>query len=91
MKFYDGPPVLAVEALSPSDVHETINQRIRQFLAAGVAQVWVANPEFQTITVHRPDAEPVMYAARSEINGGNDLPGFRAQVVSLFTGTRRSQ
>ena len=89
-KFYDGPPVLAVEVLSPSDEHGNINQRIRQFLAAGVAQVWVANPEFQTITVHRSDAEPVMYASRQEIDGGTDLPGFRAQVATLFTGHRRT-
>lgn len=89
-KFYDGPPVLAVEVLSPSDEHGNINQRIRQFLAAGVAQVWIANPEFQTITVHRPDAEPVMYASRQEIDGGADLPGFRARVATLFTGSRRT-
>jgi Uma2 family endonuclease len=91
VKFYDGPPVLAVEVLSPSDEHGNINQRIRQFLAAGVAQVWVANPEFQTITVHRSDADPVMYASRQEIEGGGDLPGFRARVATLFTGARRSQ
>lgn len=90
-KFYDGPPVLAVEVLSPSDEHGNINQRIRQFLAAGVAQVWIANPEFQTITVHRPEVEPVMFSARQEIDGGRDLPGFRAGVATLFTGTRRSQ
>lgn len=89
-KFYDGPPVLAVEVLSPSDEHGNINQRIRQFLAAGVAQVWIANPEFQTITVHRPDAEPVMYASQQEIDGGDDLPGFRVRVAALFTGIRRS-
>lgn len=90
-RFYDGPPVLAVEVLSPTDVHEDVNQRIRQFLAAGVAQVWIADPGFQTITVHRPDADPVLYAARQEIDGGTDLPDFRAQVASLFTGLRRSQ
>jgi Uma2 family endonuclease len=89
-RFYDGPPVLAVEVLSLTDEHGDINQRIRQFLAAGVVQVWIANPEFQTITVHRPDAEPVMFAAGQEIDGGADLPGFRARVATLFTGARRS-
>lgn len=88
-KFYDGPPVLAVEVLSHSDKHETVHQRIRHSLTAGVAQVWIADPEFQTITVHRPDADPVLYASRQEIDGGADLPGFRAQVASLFSGLRR--
>jgi len=89
-KFYDGPPVLAVEVLSPSDIHEVINQRIKQLLAAGVAQVWVADPEFMTITVHRPDSEPAMFASRQEIDGEPDLPGFRASVASLFTRARRA-
>ena len=51
--FYDGPPVLAVEILSPSDKHEDIVEKIRLYLEAGVV-VWVVDPDFRTVSVHRP-------------------------------------
>lgn len=86
-RFYDGPPVLAVEVLSATDTHEGINSRVRQFLAAGVPQVWIANPEFRTITVHKQGAEPVLYASRQQISAEPDLPGFNAVVKTLFTGS----
>lgn len=89
-RFYDGPPVVAVEVLSPSDTHEAINARIRQLLAAGTAQVWIANPEFMTVTIHRPNDEPVMFASQQEFDGSADLPGFRVTVHSLFSGKRGS-
>jgi len=88
-RFYDGPPVLAVEVLSPSDTLDIIHARIRQFLTAGVAQVWIADPDFVTLTVHRTQTAPVMYSSQQEIDGGADLPGFRATVVTLFTGRRQ--
>ncbi len=85
-KFYDGPPVVAVEALSPSDTHEDedVSERIRILLAAGVCQVWVADPEFRTVTVYRADAEPRLYAAGEIMTGGPELPGFKCPVARLF-------
>jgi Uma2 family endonuclease len=83
-KFYDGPPVVAVEALSPTDTQEDVNDRIRMLLAAGVRQVWVANPEFRTVTVYRADAEPRMYSAADVLTGEPELPGFACPVARLF-------
>ncbi len=52
--FLVGPPVLAVEILSPSDTVEEINRRIKAYLQAEVPLVWVVDPDLQTLTVHRP-------------------------------------
>jgi Uma2 family endonuclease len=83
-KFYDGPPLVAVEALSPSDTHEEVRERIRILLAAGVGQVWVADPDFRTVTVYRADAEPRLYASGDILTGGPELPGFECLVARLF-------
>ena len=83
-KYYDGPQVVAVEALSPSDTHEDVSERIRMLLAAGVQQVWVADPEFRTVTVYRADAEPRLYSAGEILNGDPELPGFACPVARLF-------
>ena len=83
-KYYDGPPVVAVVALYPSDTHEDVSDRIRMLLAARVRQVWVANPEFRTVTVYRADAEPRLYSAGDVLRGEPDMPGFACPVARLF-------
>jgi Uma2 family endonuclease len=83
-RFIDGPPVLAVEILSPSDQQEEILDKVRDYLQAGVKLVWVAEPVFRTVMVYRPDAPPQSFNDTEEISGEPHLPGFRAPVSSLF-------
>ena len=90
-KFFDGPPVIAVEVLSPSDEHEDVVERIRNFLSAGVPQVWVADPDFQTVTVHRPGSRQHFFTARQELDGEPELTGFRCIVESLFVGKPKAR
>ena len=82
--YFDGPPVLAVEILSPSDRVEEIDAKIALYLESGVAVVWVLQPRFRTVTVYRPGAEPEMFNALQELTGEPDLPGFRVPVANLF-------
>ena len=83
-RYFDGPPVLAVEVLSPSDTHESVSDRIRQLIGAGVSQVWIADPEFRTITVHRPDTEPKLFTAGQMLTGDPELSGLTVPVEQLF-------
>jgi len=83
--FFDGPPVVAVEVLSPSDTHEDIVEKIHRCLSNGTKQVWIADPDLRTITIHRPDADAVLYNARQELHGEPELPGFSARVIDLFS------
>jgi Uma2 family endonuclease len=82
--FFEGPPVLAVEILSPSDRQEEIAEKVRAYLESGVPLVWLADTEFRTVLVHRPDAEPELFNVRQELSGGAHLPGFRVAVAKLF-------
>ena len=82
--FIDGPPVLVVEITSPSDSAESIVEKVREYLRAGVALVWEVNPLFQTVTVHRPDARPVLFNVDQDITAEPHLPGFRAAVADIF-------
>jgi Uma2 family endonuclease len=45
MDHFEGPPILAVEILSPSDKQEEIDEKISLYLETGVAIVWVVNPD----------------------------------------------
>ena len=81
--FYDGPPVLAVEVLSPTDKHEDIVDKIRLYLDAGVI-VWEIDPDFRRIGVHRPGLELEMLTVSQELSADPYLPGFRVAVASIF-------
>ena len=81
----EGPPILAVEILSPSDTHEDISDKVADYLATGVVPgVRVIDPAFRTVTVYQPRQEPVLFNAGQSLDGGAHLPGFRAAVADLF-------
>ena len=45
------PPLLCIEILSPEDTMRRTLVRIREFLAMGVPEVWVFDPESRTVQV----------------------------------------
>ena len=81
--FYDGPPVLAVEVLSPSDKHEDIVEKIGLYLEAGVV-AWMIDPDLQIVQVHRPGHLPESFNASHELIGDPYLPGFRVAIAAIF-------
>lgn len=80
----DGVPVLVVEILSPSDTEEQINEKIDDYLAVGVALVWIIDAHDRTVTIYRPGAEPELVNVRQELTAEPHLPGFRVPVGQLF-------
>jgi Uma2 family endonuclease len=80
----EGAPVLAVEILSPSDTEEDINEKIDDYLAAGVPLVWIIDPHDRTVEIFRPGEEPALVNIRQELSGEPHLPGFRVAVAQFF-------
>jgi Uma2 family endonuclease len=83
-KLIDGAPLLAVEILSPNDKLEDLDDKIDEYLAAGVALIWVVNPHRQTVVVHRPDVKACLLNAGDELTAEPHLPGFRVPVAAIF-------
>jgi Uma2 family endonuclease len=81
---FDGPPILAVEVLSPSDQQADIDAKIDEYLAANVPLIWIVNPHRQTVTVYRPDAELQVFLPSSTLTAEPHLPGFAVSVAELF-------
>lgn len=80
----EGPPVLAVEILSPSDTHEDIVKKIQLYLECGVKVVWIFDPDFQTLTIHRPKSEPQMLRVHETLEGDPELPDLKVAVRDFF-------
>lgn len=82
-RIVEGVPVLAVEILSPSDVHADISEKVQEYLAVGVQQVWVIDPDFETVMAFTRGAEPRLFTRGSELTA-ETLPGFSVSVAELF-------
>ncbi|VTT99110.1 Hypothetical conserved protein OS=uncultured planctomycete GN=HGMM_F09D09C05 PE=4 SV=1: Uma2 [Gemmataceae bacterium] len=83
-KWVESPPVLAVEVLSPTDKPGEVNEKISDYLRAGVKVVWLADPEVKTVTVYRPNHHHVILKPADELTGGDELPGFSCKVADFF-------
>jgi Uma2 family endonuclease len=81
---FDGPALLIAEVLSPHDTQEEVAERVEEYLACGVPVVWVISTYFRTVTVHRADAEPVLFNRTQTLTGDPELPGFSCPVADLF-------
>ncbi len=80
----EGPPMLAVEIISPSDTFGDVASKIEAYLEAGVSLVWRVEPRFKFITVFRPDAPPKGYNVEHELTAEPHLPGFRVAVSEIL-------
>jgi Uma2 family endonuclease len=83
-KLIEGVPVLVAEVLSPSDRQADVIERLQDSLDAGVAIVWVLEPEFGTVTVYTSDSEPRLFSRGQELTAEPHLPGFQVRVAELF-------
>lgn len=81
---FEGPPLLAVEIVSPSDRSETLDEKIDEYLRHGTKLVWLVDPHFATITVYSPDADPVLFNRQQTITAEPYLPGFAVPVAKIF-------
>jgi Uma2 family endonuclease len=82
--FWEGPPTLAVEVVSPHDRANDIHERVQDYLAAGTQQVWVLWPRTRSVTVYVVDGAPRELGPDAVLDGGEVLPGFTVQVSDLF-------
>ena len=78
------PPVIAVEVVSPTDRINKVAGKVDGYLAFGVKQVWVVDPEEKDVAVHRPRQSMMLLEGDAELMGGDDLPGFSCRVSDFF-------
>lgn len=88
--FWEGPPTLAVEVVSPDDRATDVHAKVQHFLEAGTRQVWVLWPSQRSVTVYDPNGGARELGPETQLDGGDVLPGFTVRVDDLFeVGQRR--
>lgn len=82
--FFPGPPDLAVEVVSPSDRVADVEDKVQDWLDAGVRLVWVVWPATRTVSVYRPGSTPVTLRDTDTLDGGDVVPQFQCKVAEVF-------
>jgi len=78
------PPDLAVEVVSPNDLVKELEEKVEEYLRAGVRLVWVVHPDIHTVQVYRADGTTGRFREHDELSGEDVIPGFRCKVDDLF-------
>ncbi len=79
--YYQLAPDLAIEIISPSERAVTMRAKLREYLRAGVRQVY---PETQEVVVTLADGAVRTYDMGQTILGDDLLPGFALPVAAIF-------
>jgi Uma2 family endonuclease len=81
-------PDFAVEVVSPGDLAYEVEEKVAEYLGAGVPLVWVVHPPTRTVRVHRPRTSPQGRVSdltdADTITGEDVLPGFSCAVKEFF-------
>ena len=78
------PPDLAVEVISPSDIHWDVSEKVLAYLDAGTCMVWVIDPVLENVTVYRPGKVSKIFKIGDILTGEDVIEGFSCPVLKLF-------
>ena len=82
--YFEIPPDIAVEVLSPSDRSKDVRAKIREYVFYSVPLVWLVDPETRTVTVYRGSMRGTELDEADDLDGGDVLPGFTCKVSDFF-------
>ncbi len=77
-------PELVVEVRSKNDTQPEVDEKVRDYLSAGVVLVWVADPDARTVTAYQANQPPVVFAAADTLTALPVIPGFAVLVGDLL-------
>lgn len=82
--YFEIPPDLIVEVLSPDDRRRDVREKIRGYVGAGVPLVWLVDPDARTVTVYPGTLRGTELDEADPLDGGAVLSGFSCRVSDLF-------
>jgi Uma2 family endonuclease len=82
--FWDGPPALAIEVLSPDDRPSEVRAKVEEYLTRGVPLVLVVDADEKTVTIYRSATPPMRLGADDILDIEDVVPGFHCTVQDIF-------
>jgi Uma2 family endonuclease len=79
--FFEGPPDVAIEVVSPNDSYTDVDEKTAEWLRAGVRVVIIVDPRTRRVNMHRTSgAIPVT----DGIEIDDAIPGWRMSLADIF-------
>ena len=82
--FWNGPPDVAVEVLSPDDTPTEIRKKAVEYLTRGASIVLVIDPGSKTATTFTDGTSTTIAGADEELSLSPVVAGFRCRVRDIF-------
>jgi Uma2 family endonuclease len=82
--FFELIPDLVVEVVSPFDTAREVQEKVHEWLRAGVRLVWVIYPSTRSVTAYRSLEDVRVLTEDAQLDGADVLPGFACVVRDLF-------
>ena len=73
-----------MEVLSPNDSASDVLDKVRDYLAAGADQVWIADPKSSAVSVYRSLQDVQILSERETLEGVGAVAGFTCVVEEFF-------
>jgi len=77
-------PDLVIEVRSPSDRSGSVDEKINEYIAAGVTVAVLIDPDKGTVAIHRSNELPQMLNRHDVLTIPEVLPGFSLPIEQLF-------
>ena len=82
--YWQGPPDLAVQVLSPGDRRGKVNKKISLWLRSGAKQVWIVEPKHRTVAIYRSESDTTTFSGSDYLESQDLFPGFRLSLDRIF-------
>lgn len=77
-------PDLVVAVISPSERAQEVEDRLLDYINAGVKLIWFIYPRTRTISEWRAGVGPARLGKADTLDGSDILPGFQLPVAAIF-------
>jgi Uma2 family endonuclease len=82
--FLEVAPDLIVEIVSPHDLWRDLQDKVREYFSIGVGQVWIVDPELETVWRYRSPGDVELIEQPGSLRGEGVLEGFVVNLAELF-------
>jgi len=77
-------PDLVAEVVSPNDYYGEVIRKVFEYIEAGVALIWVVEPDSRSVMVYRADGRVSLHHEQDQLTGESVLNDFTCQISELF-------
>lgn len=77
-------PEICIEVISPTDRFVPVKQKMREYFAAGVEQVWIVTPDEEMLEIYTSPSQCHSYQSGEVVDCNALIPGFQFDLAEVL-------